>query len=41
VALGQAGDEERARQVLQEALSAGPFPEADEARKELARLDRG
>jgi tetratricopeptide (TPR) repeat protein len=39
-ALSKAGDEQRARQMLQEALAAGSFPEADEAGRELARLDR-
>ena len=37
-ALDQAGDAERARDMLQIALDAGTFPEADAARRDLARL---
>jgi TolA-binding protein len=39
-ALGQAGDTERARKMLQIALEAGAFPEAEAARRELARLEQ-
>ncbi|MDH5306809.1 MAG: tetratricopeptide repeat protein [Myxococcales bacterium] len=39
-ALAAAGEPERARQALQRALAAGAFPEAEAARRELARLDR-
>jgi len=37
-ALDQAGDAERAREMLQIALDTGSFPEADAARRDLARL---
>ena len=37
-ALDQAGDAERAREMLQIALDTGNFPEADAARRDLARL---
>ncbi len=37
-ALDQAGEAERAREMLQIALDAGTFPEADAARRDLARL---
>jgi len=37
-ALSAAGNEERARQMLESALGLGSFPEADDARAELARL---
>jgi len=37
-ALTQAGDTGRARQLLEEALEAGAFPEHERAREELARL---
>jgi tetratricopeptide (TPR) repeat protein len=40
VALGQAGNADRAREMLQGALDAGAFPEAEEARRELAQLGR-
>jgi tetratricopeptide (TPR) repeat protein len=39
VALEKAGDKERAREMLQTALATGAFPEADDARRELARLE--
>jgi tetratricopeptide (TPR) repeat protein len=40
LAVGKAGEEERSRVLLEGALAAGTFPEAEEARQELARLDR-
>lgn len=40
IALHQAGDEPRAREMLQAALATGGFPEADAARRELAQLER-
>jgi tetratricopeptide (TPR) repeat protein len=40
LALDKAGQPERARELLRSALAAGAFPEADDARRELARLDR-
>jgi tetratricopeptide (TPR) repeat protein len=40
VALHAAGEDERAREELRTALAAGDFPEAEEARRELTRLDR-
>jgi tetratricopeptide (TPR) repeat protein len=40
VALGQAGNAAGAREMLQGALDAGAFPEAEDARRELAQLDR-
>jgi tetratricopeptide (TPR) repeat protein len=40
VALSAAGEDERAREEFRKALAAGSFPEAEEARRELARLDR-
>jgi tetratricopeptide (TPR) repeat protein len=40
LALDKAGQAERAREMLRVALAAGAFPEADDARRELARLDR-
>jgi len=39
-ALSQTGDTQRAREMLSGALEAGPFPEAEEARRQLARLDQ-
>jgi tetratricopeptide (TPR) repeat protein len=39
-AFNQAGDTERAREMLSGALEAGPFPEAEQARRELAQLDQ-
>ncbi|MFP8880197.1 MAG: tetratricopeptide repeat protein [Myxococcota bacterium] len=39
-ALSQTGDTQRARKMLSDALEAGPFPEADEARRQLAQLDQ-
>jgi tetratricopeptide (TPR) repeat protein len=38
VALSQAGDTQRAREMLQAAIQAGSFPEAADAQRELARL---
>jgi len=38
LALGRTGREDRARVLLREALSAGAFPEASQAREQLARL---
>ena len=35
----QAGEEQRAREMFQAALAAGAFPEAEAARRELARLE--
>jgi tetratricopeptide (TPR) repeat protein len=40
VALKKAGDPERAREMLEEAIAAGSFPEAADARRELAQLER-
>ena len=40
VALSKAGDSDRAREELQAAISAGAFPEAADARRELAALDQ-
>jgi Flp pilus assembly protein TadD len=40
VALREAGDEERARATLKGALGAGAFPEAGDARRELAQLEQ-
>ena len=40
VALREAGDAERARATLQGALGAGAFPEAGDARRELAQLEQ-
>ena len=39
-ALSQLGETERAREMLTLALAAGSFPEADEARQELAQLEK-
>jgi Flp pilus assembly protein TadD len=38
VALLQTGEKARAREMLQAAVAAGSFPEADDAQRELARL---
>ncbi|MDH3211548.1 MAG: tetratricopeptide repeat protein [Myxococcales bacterium] len=38
-ALDQAGDSQRAREMLQLALAAGTFPEAEAAKRDLARLE--
>jgi len=38
LALSQAGDTARAREMLQAAIAAGAFPEAADAQRELARL---
>jgi tetratricopeptide (TPR) repeat protein len=40
LALNKAGDSERAREMLQAAIAAGAFPEAADARRELARLEQ-
>jgi tetratricopeptide (TPR) repeat protein len=40
LALSKSGELERARELLQGVLAGGAFPEAEEARRELARLDR-
>lgn len=40
LALARQGEEQRALEALRKALEAGPFPEADAARSELARLER-
>jgi hypothetical protein len=38
VALSQAGDKDRAREMLQAAIRSGSFPESADAERELARL---
>ena len=38
VALGRQGETQRARSMLEQALAAGPFPEAEQARQQLAAL---
>jgi len=40
VALNKAGDPERAREMLEEAIAAGSFPEVADARRELAELEK-
>jgi tetratricopeptide (TPR) repeat protein len=40
VALGKAGEPERAREMLQAAIDAGAFPEAADARRELTQLEQ-
>jgi len=40
VALSKAGDEERAKKMLKEAIEAGSFPEAADAQRELAELEK-
>jgi predicted Zn-dependent protease len=40
-ALQQAGNPERAREMLQSAIAAGSFPEAEDARRQLAQLSGG
>ena len=40
VALRKAGNAERAREELEAAIAAGAFPEAADARRELAALDQ-
>lgn len=40
VALSKAGDSDRAREELQAAIDSGAFPEAADARRELANLDQ-
>jgi tetratricopeptide (TPR) repeat protein len=40
VVLSKAGDAERAREMLQGAVDAGGFPEAEDARRELAQLEQ-
>ena len=39
-ALSQSGNTERARKMLNQALEAGTFPEAEDARRQLAQLDK-
>lgn len=39
LALGKQGENQRAAEALRTALEAGPFPEADAAKSELARLE--
>ncbi len=39
VALSQTGDKQRAREMFQTALATGAFPEAEDARRELAQLE--
>jgi tetratricopeptide (TPR) repeat protein len=39
LALGQQGEKQRALETLRQALEAGPFPEAEAAKSELARLE--
>ena len=39
VALAQAGNPQRAREMFQTALATGAFPEAEDARRELAQLE--
>jgi tetratricopeptide (TPR) repeat protein len=39
LALARTGHEERARELLREALAGDAFPEADQAREQLARLE--
>ncbi len=41
LALVETGDRARAADLFRQALDGGPFPEADAARSELARLDQG
>jgi Flp pilus assembly protein TadD len=41
LALQQAGEEKRAREMFESALAAGTFPEADDARRHLAQLAGG
>ncbi len=38
LALRQAGEEKRAREMFESALAAGSFPEAEDARRQLSRL---
>jgi thioredoxin-like negative regulator of GroEL len=40
-ALQQAGNPERAKEMLQSAIAAGSFPEAEDARRQLAQLNGG
>ena len=40
IALSRNGDANRAREELRTAVDTGTFPEADEARRELAQLER-
>ncbi|MCX5738809.1 MAG: tetratricopeptide repeat protein [Proteobacteria bacterium] len=40
IALGRQGERQRALETLRQALEAGPFPEADAAKSELARLEQ-
>jgi len=40
IALARQGEHQRAQATLQQALADGPFPEADAARSELAKLEQ-
>ena len=40
MALDRSGESEEAREMLRTALGTGNFPEAEEAKRELARLER-
>jgi tetratricopeptide (TPR) repeat protein len=40
LALGRQGERQRALETLRQAVEAGPFPEADAAKSELARLEQ-
>ena len=40
IALLKAGDPDRAREMLQSAISSGAFPEAADAERELAQLQK-
>lgn len=40
IALGRQGERQRALETLRQALEAGPFPEAEAAKSELARLEQ-
>ena len=39
-ALQGSGDSERAAELLRQALATGTFPEAEDARRQLAKLER-
>jgi tetratricopeptide (TPR) repeat protein len=39
LALARQGDHQRALELLRQAVKGGPFPEADAARSEIARLE--
>jgi tetratricopeptide (TPR) repeat protein len=40
LALSRQGEHQRALEALRQAVEAGPFPEADAAKSELARLEQ-